>query len=571
MPFMPGSKELNIGLTFVLIAAILSVSWWGRRPCQGCIHMHLRNAMLPACQTATDQSAISLAAKKEKGRRTPNKDNKEKGKGKQESKKTNTNKSDDDKSKEQSSNDKKKQKVNEKGDKDSNPKGSRDSKQKRDVKGEAKTRETPKQKAANDKADTKLKPSNSKSSADNREKQGAKKGTSTSNDKRNVDRSSSSKSSVDTHEKQGVKRETSTKDKRNGDKLTKNKESSPGSSPAEEKHDKRPLPKGERDTSKQKKVKTSGRSKAVVESEASPLTIANNNFEKSPILFITLINQPQKWYCTTLRSCVANNITIQVFGWGKGTITRLQKLFVLTRALDDIPPDQLVLFTDGADSVVLGNAEEIYQRYLELGHKIVFSAQKPDACVNKYQRCNYWNTVGPTNHSRLNSGGFIGPAGLLHKLLRHAGNVAREEPMTVPTTDQDYIQYVWHKLAPKLNMTLDYYGKLFWVMYDSLDEFCAPRILDGVALKDIPKHQANWTNCLTGESPLILHFAGISKKKGWWLADYLGNVTTEKLWAVQPERAYVLIGNKTKPMRTMHCKQEPHNPKLAPATVPSDR
>lgn len=99
---------------------------------------------------------------------------------------------------------------------------------------------------------------------------------------------------------------------------------------------------------------------------------------------------------------------------GKWSSYRLKDFHVLAY-LQTLPPEEIVLFTDGYDTMFLCSEEEILAKYRAFQKPLVFTAEKNcwpyRPLFSKYPKA-------PTPLRYLNSGGFIGEAGVLRYLLQ---------------------------------------------------------------------------------------------------------------------------------------------------------
>jgi len=121
----------------------------------------------------------------------------------------------------------------------------------------------------------------------------------------------------------------------------------------------------------------------------------------------------------------AENKGISINNWGKGVEWRGsdmtgpgggQKINILKNRIEELPDTDVLLFTDAYDVFYSDNLETIKERYLDMGHKIIFSAETtcwPDPSIG-----NQFPNVH-TDYRYLNSGTFIGEVGEIKKLLRH--------------------------------------------------------------------------------------------------------------------------------------------------------
>ena len=210
------------------------------------------------------------------------------------------------------------------------------------------------------------------------------------------------------------------------------------------------------------------------------------------------------------------------------------KDFALMEYLKTLHDDELVLFTDGYDTIFLGNEEEIFIKFQQSSYDILFSAEMicwPDnALADRYPKVN-------TPYRYLNSGGFLGKVKALKKCL--AQEIVTESTVKYPFSNQIF----WTELFLKNRSTigLDAQCRIFCSMasYEDLKTSETGKF----DLKQYYQTKLTWfvrnftvennriRSRLTNEYPCHFHFQGWSKLlfeevvKGI----YLEGVTTERL------------------------------------------
>jgi hypothetical protein len=154
---------------------------------------------------------------------------------------------------------------------------------------------------------------------------------------------------------------------------------------------------------------------------------------------ITVINDQHNIGFNLLRlSCVLNNLNFVV-------LVSRQTDFVSNRIKDHllyeylnngVDPDEVLLFSDGIDAIFLANGEEILLRYKQAGKDLLFSCESscwPDPALSVH----YPVSSSPSPYKFLNSGGFIGKAGIIKQFLK--------EEIDDPGNWKKSNQYVWAK------------------------------------------------------------------------------------------------------------------------------
>ena len=177
---------------------------------------------------------------------------------------------------------------------------------------------------------------------------------------------------------------------------------------------------------------------------------------------ITVATKQTDGYRRFLRSCENAGVKVVTLGMGQewqggdmnypggGWKVNLLKEEMKKREDDE----DLVMFTDSYDVVVAASKDAIIAQYDKFDADIVFGAENfcwPDASLK-----NQYPEVG-IGMKYLNSGGFIGPANRLFKMLEDGGSVENLDD------DQLFYTkiYINDELRTELKMTLDHKAELF--------------------------------------------------------------------------------------------------------------
>lgn len=130
---------------------------------------------------------------------------------------------------------------------------------------------------------------------------------------------------------------------------------------------------------------------------------------------ITVINDPHDFGFNLLRlSCALNNLQLVVLVSGGDFSTNRIKDELLQDYLEEVNNDEIIIFSDGNDAVFMASEAEILTKFNQTNSSLVFSAETecwPDVTLG--DKCP--QVSGPYKY--LNSGGFIGRAGLIKELL----------------------------------------------------------------------------------------------------------------------------------------------------------
>jgi len=93
------------------------------------------------------------------------------------------------------------------------------------------------------------------------------------------------------------------------------------------------------------------------------------------------------------------------------------KLALPKAYLKNVDDNDTVIFTDAWDVIYVGSAEEIVRRYKNMNYPIVFGAEK--YCWPDSDRMNEFSETKDTAFPYLNSGGYVGKAGAIKKILEN--------------------------------------------------------------------------------------------------------------------------------------------------------
>lgn len=116
---------------------------------------------------------------------------------------------------------------------------------------------------------------------------------------------------------------------------------------------------------------------------------------------------------------------IKIDNWGAGVEWRGsdmtgpgggQKVNILKQHIHNLSDTDILLFTDSYDVFYADNLDTIRERYLDMGHKVLFSAE--EVCWPDPSLGNQFPSVH-TRYRYLNSGTFIGEVGEIKKILNH--------------------------------------------------------------------------------------------------------------------------------------------------------
>jgi hypothetical protein len=242
-------------------------------------------------------------------------------------------------------------------------------------------------------------------------------------------------------------------------------------------------------------------------------------------------------------SCAHHDLELTTLVFrGRWTTHRIKDL-LLRRYLRTIPADTLILFADGYDTIFLCAEDEILAKYRAAGAPIVFTAEKN--CWPCPELADLY-PHSPTAFRYLNSGGFIGPAGLLldlldRYLLSPPGLADRQElevgipPADAPLPPLENASLRWSNqffwtlvfLKHRELVTLDHEPSIFLELAPELARLEESRAelasrIEGSALyhdelkrigSECTVHGSRLHHAATGTTPCILHFNGPVAKR----------------------------------------------------------
>ncbi len=198
-------------------------------------------------------------------------------------------------------------------------------------------------------------------------------------------------------------------------------------------------------------------------------------------------------------SCNMHHIDLEIIGldlpyYGNGT-----KLLRLSEYLSGLDDDDIVMFVDAFDVLIIVDKEVILQKFLDMNVPFVMSAEK-----NCFPFANLADQYPETTSlfKFINSGAFIGYVRNLKTWLKDLS------PFDLQKSDQGQITI--HYLSNPEAFAIDYYCELFLSLYHVKEQEIAIDDDNGVV------------HCLiTGSEPCAIHANGKSF--------YLWNIIYEKL------------------------------------------
>jgi len=188
-----------------------------------------------------------------------------------------------------------------------------------------------------------------------------------------------------------------------------------------------------------------------------------------------------------LKSCEKNRIDLEIIGLGlpySGNGTKLIRMTEYLKSLDD---DDIVMFVDAFDVIIVADKQTILEKFLNMNIPFLMSAEKncyPERLLNRYPpRENTFNYI--------NTGSYIGYVKNLKAWLK---NIPQINPKI-----SDQLQVSTHYLNGHVFFDLDYNCELFLPLYQVEDH--------EIAIDD----ENTIVHCLTTNSmPYVIHANGMS-------------------------------------------------------------
>ncbi len=223
---------------------------------------------------------------------------------------------------------------------------------------------------------------------------------------------------------------------------------------------------------------------------------------EAPILHIcTVATKRAKGLNQLLDSCKRFKIKPDILGMGKSFKGTGQKFSYVKEYLESLPDEDVVLFMDAYDVLVLADEAKILDTFLEMDSPCVFAAEMQLHPRKKYKQYAQQFLSGPTKFKYINPGTYIGYVYALKEIL---------ETMDYSEEASDKAAIIPYYLEHRESIVLDHECRLF----------CP---LQGVRQKDLACNaDAKTVFCaLTGTEPCLVHGNYKSKNLYQWVYDKL--------------------------------------------------
>ena len=229
-------------------------------------------------------------------------------------------------------------------------------------------------------------------------------------------------------------------------------------------------------------------------------------------------------FCRSVESAVRNGVDLRVLGWGVKWEGLSQKLAAALAAVDALPADCVVLFTDAYDVLFAASGAKMRRDFLALDQPLVFAGECgcwPQVQRDRGKTCRDLYPKSPTPYRYLNSGAWMGRAGVAARFLRRLVDTAGAEGAAFhKLNDQELAAelYFSGEFGPELG--LDHYARLFQCMHGVRDTTLVP---DCDPWPDLKERDGTLTNTRTESVPAVYHFNGGGKRHHlkveammWW-------------------------------------------------------
>eukprot|EP00742_Colponemidia_sp_Colp-10_P014567 GILJ01016555.1.p1 GENE.GILJ01016555.1~~GILJ01016555.1.p1 ORF type:complete len:356 (+),score=34.30 GILJ01016555.1:87-1070(+) len=245
---------------------------------------------------------------------------------------------------------------------------------------------------------------------------------------------------------------------------------------------------------------------------SAPLSSQHQSFLPviRPVHVVTHADHAGHQFCSLLYTAALRGIKMTVLGWKDRERNKLRKLTTMVEFLQTIPEDDLVLFTDGFDTMFVGgDLRELVDKYESFESPIVVAAETncwpfrypygdaPTMRFNIHDRtviggdvCNEFPVPPHKSPFRyLNSGNLMGTAAALLPLYQ---SILREGDLE---TMEDQREFALRYLNGKFGMVLDTQTTIFHPLEQAFHYL-------------VQQPNGHWFNTATGQYPLIVHFNG---------------------------------------------------------------
>lgn len=189
-------------------------------------------------------------------------------------------------------------------------------------------------------------------------------------------------------------------------------------------------------------------------------------------------------------SCERHHMELEVIGKGRPFYCTATKLIYFAEYLETLGDDEIVLFVDAHDVLVVADRDEILEKFFAMEVPFVIAAEKnayPNWFLDEYP-------PSPTPFRYINTGTYMGYVGVIKQWINSL------QPINPYNCDQHLAvcHYFSHPQEEKF-FTLDYHCNLFLPLYG---------VEDNEVFIDWFRHRIH--NKLTNTSACVIHANGYS-------------------------------------------------------------
>ena len=175
---------------------------------------------------------------------------------------------------------------------------------------------------------------------------------------------------------------------------------------------------------------------------------------------VTVATHAQSYFPVLKESCIRNGIELEVLGWGTKWGGFATKFKLMREYVATLPEDDIVLFCDGYDVLMLEHKDEVLRKYYSFTKPVVVSCERG---TSKLADWTATKVFGPKcEGARINSGCYVGPAKYLVKMFEvmcaqfdcEIGHQDDQQMLTSICHDTDFfVRYVDIDLEQRIFLT----------------------------------------------------------------------------------------------------------------------
>ena len=177
--------------------------------------------------------------------------------------------------------------------------------------------------------------------------------------------------------------------------------------------------------------------------------------------FVTVATHSANYYDTFIESCNRHNININILGKGETYYGHHMKDDLVIKFTENKNPNDILIFVDAYDSLILVQPEIIIQKFLEKKKNLIVSSESIDKCnfIHKF----FYRNYKKINNKYLNTGIYIGYCGYINTFLKKTKFfVSEENKNSNQLLWQDYLSFYPNQIYIDdndlfLNLSCNYY------------------------------------------------------------------------------------------------------------------